>query len=703
MINSTVVQRLKPDSQANTPRQPVRRIPRAILMPVGEEAQSLAERVCDISRAWLNGDPPLVMLANPGGDTETATEASTALDRLSSQEMAADLARRGFVVARTNEIHLWLLVHVGQAEDGSHRPQILAQAIAELEELAWQRLRVHTVPHALLLAEPAHQDHLLMWAETLAEACADRIFVAGPVTHDHVRLTQTTWLARSAVGLAALLWSAAPSHSHLTRTLRPGQQIQALGAAAWPSPVSNLNAYLAQAFARRVLDRLGRGPVSSTGDTSPHPTAGLMEANSSPEREVQSLAQAVPPAGGGLRWGNRRPGLMALASLPDDLRRAAERREKQMQLDLRRTRQSWLAERLAHWQGILAQRRQESLAPNQAWPDLAGYEATLHAQRSQALQAGEAVESQLERWGDQVAQAENRVDAAAQALQEVCDLFPTPDLRGAIATLTRPWRIFGWAWAYLVWLPKRAQQMLDAQAQRAQLQWQDANWHVIRQFYLAQAQDLQLELAEVEKVRAVMEATTQALTSDEMVQTQDLAPWTSATLEDLGDRLFADDALCAWGFLETLPLSRWPTFAGETLAAKLVAWAAPWLAAVDGWTAADCLAAALDDSALEQFVSSLAEEASPLWPDQDLQSGDRQENRFLLPPIQVAEQDDGQGQRLQRVQAAAQAVPGAVAAVAHADLAAWVRLAVVDLALDLPEFSPDLILETNPDDDRGDL
>lgn len=671
-----------------TRSSPIRRIPRALLLPVGEDALAVAEQIDRLSRGWLGGEPPVAIAEQATWMDADKLGLAAALDRLSSQELMADLAQRGVSLERNNEIQAWVLVQLGHEDNPKLTPTDVVDGLDSLADLSWERLRVHTVPHVLFLAEPAEQGELADWVSSLVKPCGDRIYVAGPVTHDHVRLTPEMWLPRAATGVSALLWSAPPSHTQLARTLQTGQQIQALGAAAWLSPLPSLRTYLAEAFARRVLARLHE-EGETDGRPAQAPAPALIQEGAGPEQEVRSLTQTLPAPGAGSRWGNRRPGLTALATLPADLRREGERRDKQRQMDLRRARQGWLAERLAGWQDALARRRQESLAPIQAWPDLTAYRVALQAQRAQALQSGEVVEGQLESWGDRVAQAENRVDAAAHALQGICDLFPTPDLRGVVTLLTRPWRMFGWAWAYLNWLPKRAQQMLDAQAQRAQLQWQDANWHVIRQFYLAQAQDLQLELVAVEKIQAVMASACQSLNSADPVQARDLPPWTPAALDALSDHIFADDGVCVWGFLETLPLSQWSHQSGEILVRQLTEWTAPWLTALDGWTAVDCAAAALSDPALALWLSSLAEQATPLWPDQELQAENRGENRLLLPPILAASQDPGQGERLRRVQAAAKAISDVMQTVCHADALAWVRLSAVDLVLDLPEMAED--------------
>ncbi|RME51297.1 MAG: hypothetical protein D6790_20135 [Caldilineae bacterium] len=652
------------------PRRPSRAVKRVLLLPVGEAAIPVARRIPGLMQAWLHVEPPVALLPALG-HSPAEDEWAQALDALFSQELVNALAKAGLECERPNELLLWLLVSLGPEQGTDLAPEQVQAAVEQLTEMAWQRLRVHITPFVLFLAEPTVQEQLMAWCTSTAQVWGPRLYVAGPVTHAHLRLPDEEWCERAATAAAALVLSDPPDSNGLRSLASRGEAAQAVGASVWVAPLAALRTYLAEAFARRVVERL-HAPAGQTPaqDRLAPQLRGV-------EKEMTALLEGMPAPAMRPNWGARRPGLTALAYLPDSLRREVTQWQEQRQTALRKARRDWLAARLTEWQQALKRTRQEMLTPEQAWPSLQEYKAILQRRREEALRCEQEVEARLAEWGERLEQANHQVERATRRLQEVCELFPTADLSGVLHMLTHPWRVTRWAWAYFVWLPQAGQQLLDALARQSRTRWQEATWHTLRQLYLVMAQDMQLELASLEQIEEALAQVAQRLQAPGRVQVKDLAPWTVPGLEALGQRFLADDAACAWAFLAGVPLPTWPHETPEALADGLIQTAMPRLASLHGWTAVDCIVEALPGEALGPWLAQLAQLAEPLWPDEELRAERQDQSLLLLPPPAPESADPEQNARRQHFLESA-AKPYSQAFV-QTDAIGWLRFAPVDV------------------------
>lgn len=657
---------------APIPRRPSRRVKRVLLLPVGEAAVPVARRIPGLMQAWLRVEPPVALLPALG-QSPAEDEWVQALDALFSQALVDALAQAGLQCERPNELLLWLLVSLGPKQGTDLEPEAVQVAVEELADMAWQRLRVHVTPWVLFLAEPAVQERLMAWCGSTARLWGPRIYVAGPVTHAHLRLPDEDWCERAATAAAALVLSDPSGPSGLRSPEPRGETAQAVGASVWVAPTAALHVYLAEAFARRVMARLqapaGQAPVQ---DRLASQLRGV-------EKEMTALLEGMSAPAVGPSWGARRPSLAALTHLPDSLRREAAQWQEQSQTSFRKAKRAWLAARLAEWQQALERARQEMLAPEQAWPCLQEYKAILQKRREEVLRCEQEVEARLVEWDERLEQANHQVERATRRLQEVCQLFPTADLSGVLHALTHPWRMAHWVWAYFVWLPQVGQQLLDALARQSRIQWHEATWHVLRQLYLAMAQDMQLELSSLEEIENVLAQVLQELHAPHRVQVEDLAPWTPPGLEALGQRFLADDAICAWAYLAGVPLPAWPQKTPEALAEGLIQVAMPRLASLQGWTAVDCVVEALPGETLAPWLAQLAHLAEPLWPDEELHAERQDQNLLLLPSADPESADPEQDARRQHfLESAAQPYSQALV---QADVIGWLRFAPVDVSV----------------------
>lgn len=656
-----------------------RLVSRALLLPVGEGARQMAEAVVAISEKWLGGEAPVQIAC----DQTDGDELAGALERLTSQELMRSLQGRGIGLARANESEVWAIIDLTGDPTGGKTAEVAVAEVAEkletITEKAWRQLRIHVVAHSLLLARPADYTHLSAWSEGLATHCPQRVYLAGPVNQAHLSLADEKWRTQAATALAGLLWSKAPSHSQLVQEQTGGHSLIALGGAAWNTPRTEVIHWLALRFAQRTVARLSQEDATVRNGPDPHlPTA---------QQSMQELLAQLTAPPAGLLWGERRPGLAALTELPETLVHEVERAQKQQGAEAQLERRRWLASQLEGGSRLQAEVRRAYLQPPEGWPRLAAYGIEVTARRESLLQRLQDVQKQLEEWGERLAQAEDASRQAQAELTELCALFPTQDLQGAFTALTHPWRLISWLWVYLVWLPQRAQHLLDSLARQTTARWHETNWHTIRQLLLAQAQEWQLVLDEAERLSNLL-----AQMEDEWagelagMALESVQPWTETTLDALCNRLLADGTLCALGFLENTPLYDWLEQDRAALRAALLAWPQPWLAPLERWDGVDFLVEALSGPALADWLGQVSDTALPLWPDEEMRSSSLGENRLLLgrSPLGAEDADASHGERLDRWRDAADVVGNLVETLFHGDGVALLRLALVDLALDDP-------------------
>lgn len=647
---------------------PTRLVTRTLLLPVGAGAERLTARVCELSRMWLAGDAPVAMV-----ETDSEDGAATALEHLAGQPLAQSLSERGIALARPSEAELWAVIDLTAAEQPNLSPDQVAEQLHRLVEMAWRRLRIQMGVHGLLLATPAEQMALKPWTETLSPLWEKRLYLAGPVNQNHLCLAETEWRERAALGLTTLLWSKRPSHSHVGQTPTHRRTLYALGASVWSAPRAGLKWWLSLRFARRTLERLLREDSSPDLQHAPE----RMQAEAHMRGLLGHLSGPPTP----LRWDDRRPGLTALASLPESLAQMVERNRKQREAEAQQGRRRWLAVQMAQGEAKRRERNAAFLTPTEVWPRPAEYRARLETEREEIMAQLQLIQAELEQWGERLEEAEQAAQQAQAELAELCAYFPTPDLRGGLTVLTHPWRLGGWVWAYLRWLPQRAQQLLDALSRQSEARWQEANWHTLRQFYLAQAQEHQLALDEGDGLlKRLAEMEERMATRLAGMEAAELAPWTQEGLETLYGSLLADGSLCALVFLSGHPLTEWLKDDAEAAESVLLAWPEAWLRPLERWSGVDHLVEALPGPALGEWLTQIGESALPLWPDQAMESDGQGENRLLLSLWNRHPEgsDSGHGERLDRLREAAQELPSPVESSFYGDGVALLRLALVD-------------------------
>jgi hypothetical protein len=646
---------------------------RVLMLTQGAPARAVAEQTLALGQAWFGLEPPVARVDLAEGaawgvvDAGALAMLTEACDRLADGEMISRLEQAGWRLARPDEIEAWLLITTDHAPDtaplqtapaGEHAGMndTGSALIAALTQLAWRRLRVHVTARALLLAEPAAQEHAAAWAAQLAAAGVERIGLAGPVSIERVRWDPPRWQARAACGLATLLWSAAelgadgaggvetpgwPAPVGLTEAT-PAFEIWAIGAAAWPTPWPELRRLLAPRCARRVVTRLlgapaGAPTASPAGDTDLPPWE-LPPLAVAPERHRLAVDTATPADPPGLVWGGRRPNWGALATLPEGLRTQAEQRVAAAQQEQYEPRGAWLAGQVDAWSAALDRLRSARLTPDDGWPEPVRYETELRTLTAQLRAACARIEDWLEAAGVRFAQAEAEVTRAAADVTALCRRFPTPSPDGLLTTLMRPWRWPALAWAYLVLLPHKGQRCLDAYYRLGEARRAEANLHALRQAYLAMAQVTQEHQRATAALMEALRALAEALTHDESEAVALPAPWDDDRLDTLAQRLLRGRG----------PGVSWlmgGADAPDSGRAGLLAWVTAQLAPLRTRSAADWLAGGLDDPDLARWLSSCVAEAAPLWP-----AGQADTITWLLCPARRLETPAAQPQAEKRLQ-----------------------------------------------------
>jgi len=666
-----------------TSLKPMRRIRRAMLLAYGPAAEAVAGTTMALSRAWLGVEPPLAIEAwrprsqqpaqsrsfddlrtgstsaepvcagklrngcsdfqPPGGERPLLDGAWAGL--VSGARIAA-LREAGWTLARGDEIQGWVLVDVA----ADQATAALTTALPTLAEQIWQAWRVHVTWRALVLAEPAQEHLAAAWVAALADTGVEEVALAGPV--DAARLCWETpeWQGRVAAALAALLWG----EGDLLRAAGLAQAAGrmpawAIGGAAWASPLEELKVQAALRCARWVAERwLTDGKdLTGLGDLS-----GLIEVT--PGQRRSALEACVPPAPARLTWGNRRPDWHTVRSVAAALQADVDEHTAQTQAAQYEPRGAWLGTQVAAWQAELAEWRWQRLALAGAGPGLRSLALELQALVEQLRAACGQIQDWLEAASQEFERAQAGAQAAQQALAALCAAFPAPTQSGVLAALTNLWRWPGLIWAYLVLLPRAAGRYLDACGRQWQARRNEANMHALRQAYLAMAQITQEHRREVAALIVQVEQIADILAARTAAATPLPEPWRAAQL----DRLAAAWLPQVKVSVQDLP---WPTDISDGAVAEdvgascaaaddLLAAISADLAALDGWSAADCLAAALDDAGLSAWLRRQLGAAVPLWP---VSTGENAAATWLLTPISAAD-----GAQSSRIETAFQAALG---------------------------------------------
>lgn len=670
-----------------------RRAARVLLLAVGEHAQAVATQVVTASHHWFAGEPPLVLVGTEAegstGGTAPALDLTTALtqacDALAEQQRLAWLRRTGWTLARTDELQVWLLLECADEEAGQ-APQAVSSAttavtlLERVTAIAWQRLRVHVVQHALLLTEPAHLAALRQVATQLTAAGVEPIYIAGPVNQEHVRFPAAHWQMQAATALTILLWNTPPSHTLLgqranrppgtTAHAAPDLVMTAIGGDAWLSPLPALQAWLAVRTAQAVIQLVQQGECShgtgqdlgSMGITMTEHTEALAASYlAQAEAELTALAPRITPING---WRSERPAWAALATLAKRLLAEAAAQQERQQIEQQQMRRRWLTARMASWESAQQASRQTQLRPAQGWPALPLYQAAL-TQQAEAIQAmATVIEAQLEKLGTRLTQIEQQVQQRVHALEQLCHHLPAYTGKGVLTAIIQPWRWLDYAYAYWAHLPVLRQQCLDIVAERQVVVWHEANWHSLRQVYLAMAQDVRRDLqwSSALQVR-VAEVTEQLQQCASQVTPAALAPWQPAALQQLWTQQLGESGAGAQlpgganlaAFFQQTPLVQWLEQDADSVTQALLTWAETLSPLCRHWSAIECLtqsfgsrgtavggevtASAAVADWLEQFVHN----ALPLWPAEEAVGEVSAESWLLTPPLASGNYDDVAG------------------------------------------------------------
>lgn len=661
-----------------------RRAARVLLLAVGENAQAVAAQVVTASRHWFTGEPPLVLVGTEAPASDLTTALAQACDALADQQRMTWLRRTGWTLARTNELQVWLLLdsadeEAGQAPQAAPSATMAVTLLERVTAIAWQRLRVHVVQSAFLLAEPAHLAALRQTATQLAAAGVEQIYITGPVNQEHVRFPVAHWQMQAAMALTILLWNTPPSHTalgqHTSRVpeanahAAPELEVTAIGGAAWLSPLPALQEWLAIRTAQAVIqllqqDERHRGTGQDLGSrvtTMTERTETLAASYlAQAEAELAALAPRVAPING---WRSERPAWSALATLAKRLLAEAAAQQERQQIEQQQMRRRWLTARMESWERAQQANRQTQLLPAQGWPALPLYQTDL-TQQAAAIQAMTVViEAQLEKLGTRLAQIEQQVQQRVHALKQLCHYLPAYTPKGVLMALVQPWRWLDYGYAYWARLPVLRQQCLDAVAERQVVACQEANWHSLRQVYLAMAQDVRRDLQWSSALQArLAEVTEQLQQRAAQVALAALAPWQPAALQQLWTQQLGDSGVGAQlpaganlaALFQQMPLVQWLEQDADSLTQALLTWAGTLSPPCRHWSAIECLTQGLGSRGvavgevtasatladwLEQFVHN----ALPLWPTEEAVGEVTAESWLLTAPLATGNDDDANG------------------------------------------------------------
>jgi hypothetical protein len=596
-----------------------RRINRAMVLTLGDGAQSVAQQTAALSRTTVADCLPLAVVPlSPDSDppardvSEELTQRLTAAcDALADAGLADRLRQQGLSIAFEDDLHVWLLADLNDEQVES---ESALTGLRLLEEIAWRRGRMTVIPHLLLLVEPEFQDRLEDWAGELARRCSNQVFLASAINLHHLRLSAACWQDNASAALTLLLWSHMPSHSSLAQSAASGASFCALGAALWPAPRALLRRWCEHWWIGLLIRRLQAGRLAETNN----PTQSMVNDLKLHEAE---LSAATPPALAAESARNWRPAWGHLPTAGNDLLSRANRRNELRCQEHERARLAWLDARLSQWAESLRRRAADYLAPCQRWPLPALWRVELDdlCQRLQTECA--RVDAELDAAGQRLAAAESTLARETQALDRLCRSFPVNSLRGLLALMFQPWRWPFWAWRYSTTLPRQAQRTLDVLAMRNQRARTEANLHTLRQLGLAAAQDARLQSSQLDalyRLLAEMLSLIEPVLARTMAQTR--SPWTAQRLERVSPAI---DTELALALFEHWPLSKWGVDAAADALERAISHVGLSLAQMDAACASELLALAFaptilvaDEEAqsVGDWLTGFYRDAAPLWP-----------------------------------------------------------------------------------------
>lgn len=613
-------------------------IQRALLVTSGPHANAVAERCLQLSQEWLHAEAPvesIEMETGPGPGLDLGS-VGQALDRLADAARMDRLADAGLILEHTDEIVLWFVLDLAvwpekaSASEMTTSLDALLSMADQLEETAWSQLRVRTVAHALLLASPQHQTLVRDVARHLAALCADRIYVSGPVDHRRLRLAEGHWQERTAVAVSAWLWGQQPGYTMLHQRGEHQPCVRAIGAVAWPTPRRTVRDWLAATWVCRMLATLMQGD-----DDAPAPETLNAMLPPSPSRLLDEV-QAGLTRPTQIRFApNERPPFSMLRQTARRIETRLRRLEERSMPARRQHRQAWIDQHLAQWTHTLDTLRSlllESATADESrnqQPRIHAYQLHLHALAQDLTARLSLIDEHLSDLSDRLTQAEQICRRDEATLNTLCATIPEITPLGLLQMIMQPWRWPGWVWRYTNTIPSHMQLYLDSLYRCVVLEWEQNNWHTVRQAHLVMVQMVQERLAELAQLMTLL-SETQACVTDKIPQALP-APWTPERLDWLYDHLLGDGSAAVIDSLTLYPLSSWVGTDTAVLAERLLSWMSERLVALDEWAAIDFLATALPGEDLDAWLDHFIEEARPLWPPQELAGSQSLETWFYQP------------------------------------------------------------------------
>ena len=652
---------------------PCTALKRTLVLAIGATANAIAARAATQSLRWLGDAAPVVYVdcdAIATVDIEEQTPHLTAaLDTLGSRKIADGLRRHGLSLQEQDELQLWLLCAeqpeacLEQNESSTERLEPLAHRAAHLARLAadmaWQRLRVQAVTNAILVGDPAAEADLVAERQALVAAGAADIYLAGPVNQEHLRLDEEDWQTSTAAALNGLILGTRPSHG----CAQTGdERLIAVGGAVWESPRKRVCRWLELHATVNLCSELLAKP--SDGEQECEHPAGPLREDAGVDSYMQTLVAQLPAPRPTRFWRTVSSGWPDVATLEESLNRNELEQLALDQLRLSPARHLWRDQQMHEWNRLLDEIETRSNRRAQQNPSavLQSYRRHLTTRLERLRQDSAAIEGRLEQLDRRVEQAEQTCISKTEIVRTVCAELPAYSLRGATTLLLQPWRWPMWAWSALHRLPRAGQRLLNAQAQYRRAQWEEGNWHLLRQLYLAMQQEVNNRLADLDALVAHLETVRDAAQTQQRTIEEELEPpWHADRLAELGALLLAEElAPLLQAMIGAQPLLAWPALSAADITRRVALRLGDALRTLVGRHATDCLLQATPGLPIAQpgteagwsaptlvslpepsaeVLAQLERNAVPLWPRSHLEP-ERCSSRWLLmaPPTNGSSQ-----------------------------------------------------------------
>jgi len=667
----------------------------SLLLTLGAAAHTVAEGVVQLQTHWLrqthgSGQPPALRLVNCDGlsTTDNVQFAMRELLEPVCQDLAEEIRRNrlhnGHATPDDSDpLPVWLIVDV-TATAPHTTLAAWARAWLEIVELAvWNGLQRQTACAVLLLAPPTDTSPIHDMIRQLSRLGPLPLYVAASAAQRPDEGATVTGPPHLAAALAALLWGEASDHAGLDHPARAPRQIYALGAAQWLSPAPMLQQALTLQWIQHLFDTLSDRDAAAPIDpesqsdaalpTHSPPTETAAETATdlhlfvSPDqvaRRSEELRAVIPPLLPPQLSGRDAAGWRRTHAPIKTLLAQVNTQQTAQESAQHTARRQWLAAELSAWDQNVQRLTHRFLLGDAGAPQCAHYRAAVQELRHAAQESLSLIDDQLHAATARVTETEHAVHESARALDDTCQYLMEHRARRWWDRLVRP--SLWWTWLrHRVWmLPERRTDLLHAVYARNEARMDEANMHMLRQLYLAMAQDLQRRLAWTESFAAWLDEAAALLAAEQQRVAEQLpAPWTAERLRWLWTQLqhaqLSADLDRALGlFLQQTPLETWTHHAPADLIRALQQWVDTRFTHLHGATALEWLTLAFaapdeTDSALyahgdeprinkyggdappadglAAWLAAFAEQARPLWPSADWDDDATLQSWLLLP------------------------------------------------------------------------